>query len=84
MPAQSSKPSPSSKPRGVLFGVGAMLGHVIKGVKTPVTPKPRVVREEIIEKPVDLPQGRVVLRRTVRDEVVPVPPAKKRPKSSGA
>ncbi|MBI1189419.1 MAG: hypothetical protein GC200_01885 [Tepidisphaera sp.] len=85
MPAKPSTPSSRTKPRGVFFGVGAMLGHVIKGVKTPVPPKPRVVREEIIEQPVDLPQGRVVLRRTVRDEVVPTPPPpSQRPKPRGS
>lgn len=67
-----------------------MLGHVLRGVKTPVAsrspkaPKPRVVREQVIEKPVDLPEGRVVLRRTVRDEVVPVPEPRTPRDSGGA
>ncbi|MFA6046286.1 MAG: hypothetical protein WC718_14980 [Phycisphaerales bacterium] len=62
----------------MLHNLGAFFGHVIRGVKTPATPPPRVIREEVREHPVDLPEGRVVLRRVIRDEVLPAPASPKR------
>lgn len=76
MPAPNSNPRPH-KP-GVLHNLGAFFGHVIRGARTPASPQPRVVREEVLEHPVDLPEGRVVLRRVVRDEVLPATPRPKR------
>lgn len=84
MTPRASQPRNAPAPRhGMFHNLGAFFGHVIRGVRTPATPQPRVVREEVREHPVDLPEGRVVLRRVIRDEVLPAAASPKRTRGSG-
>lgn len=55
----------------LLRSLGEFFGHIARGVKTPVEPKPKrvIVREEVQEQQVQTPQGQVTLRRRTIDEV---------------
>lgn len=66
--------------------LGEFFGHIVQGIKTDVDPsKKTVTRQTVEEETRQTPEGPVVLRRTVIEEVEvpskPVPPA---PKSGGA
>jgi hypothetical protein len=57
--------------KSIMRSLGEFCGHVLKGVKTdPAAPAPRVARAKVEEEVRDTPAGRVVLRRTVIEEIV--------------
>ena len=57
--------------KSIMRSLGEFCGHVLKGVKTdPAPPAPRVARAKVEEEVRDTPAGRVVLRRTVIEEIV--------------
>jgi hypothetical protein len=57
--------------KSIMRSLGEFCGHVLKGVKTdPTAPAPRVARAKVEEEVRDTPAGRVVLRRTVIEEIV--------------
>ncbi len=49
--------------------LGQFFGHLIHGVKSPAPPTRQQVRREVEEERVQTPQGQVVLRRTIIEEV---------------
>lgn len=80
MPKAASNSGTPKRPKpGLLHNLGAFVGHVVQGVRTPASPPVRVIREEVLERSVTLPEGKLILRRTVRDEVVPAPPGHRVP-----
>jgi hypothetical protein len=61
--------------KSTMRALGEFFGHVIKGVKTdPAKPAAAASRTHVEEETRDTPMGRVVLRRTIIEEVV-LPPA---------
>jgi hypothetical protein len=57
--------------KSIMRSLGEFCGHVLKGVKTdPAAPAPRVARAKVEEEVRETPAGRVVLRRTVIEEIV--------------
>jgi hypothetical protein len=60
--------------KSIMRSLGEFCGHVLKGVRTDpaatATPASRVARERVEEEVRDTPAGRVVLRRTVIEEIV--------------
>lgn len=66
--------------KSLMRSLGEFVGHIARGVKTPVAPRPQVVRHQVQEETRDTPQGKVTLRRTTIEEIElpptpPVPPA---------
>ena len=58
--------------------LGAFFGHIAKGVRTDPAAPQTIRRETTTEEPRETPAGKVVLRRTVVEEViVPNPGANK-------
>lgn len=71
-------PDNSNEDKSILRSLGEFFGHVAKGIKTDPA-KPRVVTKKTIEhESRDTPQGKVVLRRTIIEEVE-LPPASRQP-----
>lgn len=67
-------PQPGSPKPSLMRNLGAFFGHIAQGVRTPIEPakpQPRVVREQVQEQEVHTPDGKIVLRRRVIDEVLP-------------
>lgn len=64
---------PAKKP--IIRSLGEFFGHIARGIKTPVDPKRKVIREHIEEKSVETPEGPLTLRRRTIDEVE-LPPRK--------
>lgn len=60
----------------LMRSIGEFFGHVAKGVKTDPTKK--VVRKEVEVEERDTPDGKVVLRRTIVEEVEVAKPKKPR------
>ncbi|HVU63267.1 MAG TPA: hypothetical protein VHC70_04785 [Phycisphaerales bacterium] len=63
-------------PKSLLRNLGAFFGHIAHSVRTPVhppEPPSRVVREQVHEHEVQTPEGKIVLRRRIIDEVAPAP-----------
>lgn len=62
--------------KGVMRSLGEFVGEVWKGVKAdPSKPPTRPVSRRVEEESRDTPRGKVVLRRTVVEEIVlPAPP----------
>jgi hypothetical protein len=58
---------PDRKDDSLMRSLGEFFGHVWKGVKTDPTKK--VVSREVEEEVRETPQGKVVLRRTIVEEV---------------
>ncbi len=58
----------------LMRSLGEFFGHVAKGVKTDPTKK--VVRKEVEVEERDTPEGKVVLRRTIVEEVEVAKPKK--------
>ena len=57
-------------PKSIARSLGEFFGHIVRGVRTDVTPPTRtIVRERIEEEERDTPEGKVVLRRTVIEEI---------------
>jgi len=78
--APAQVPAPPRPPaKSVMRSLGEFIGHIAQGVKTPAVsaaPRPdptdtarRVVRETVEEEERQTPQGQVVLRRTIIEEV---------------
>lgn len=66
--------------KSIMRSLGEFFGHVSKAVKTPVdgprsasASPPSEVRRTVEERTAETPEGPVVLRRTVIDEVVQGP-----------
>ena len=60
---------PDEPKKSLSRSLGEFFGHVAKGIKTDPA-KPRVVTKKTIEhESRDTPQGKVVLRRTIIEEV---------------
>lgn len=56
--------------------LGEFFGHIVRGVKTPVSGEERhEVRRDVQEETRETPQGKVTLRRTTIEEVVIDPDA---------
>lgn len=64
----------------MLRNLGEFFGHIVQGIKTPVDPPaqgpgpgepppPAAVRQIVEEREIQTPEGKVILRRTVIDEV---------------
>ena len=54
----------------LLRSLGEFFGHVARGIKTdPTKPTRSVTRETVEHETRDTPQGKVVLRRTIIEEV---------------
>jgi hypothetical protein len=64
-------PSPGDKP--LMRSIGEFFGEVWKGVKTDPG-QPRIARRTVEQRTVDTESGRVILRRTVIEEVITPPP----------
>lgn len=81
----------------MLRNLGEFFGHIVQGIKTPVDPPPAepvqgpgphqppppaAVRQIVEEREIQTPEGKVILRRTVIDEVrtEPVRPQNDAPK----
>lgn len=62
-------PDPSDK--SIMRSLGEFVGHIVKGVKTPVDRPParREVKREVAEETRQTPGGKVTLRRTTIEEV---------------
>lgn len=58
---------PPRNDKTLMRSLGEFFGHVAKGVKTDPTKK--VVRKEVEVEERDTPDGKVVLRRTIVEEV---------------
>ena len=83
--SQSRPPAPRPAKRSLFRNLGAFFGHIAHGVRTPVGPEHppaqplqtqgdrHVVRQETQQQEVLTPEGKVVLRRTVIDEIERVP-----------
>lgn len=57
--------------KSTMRALGEFFGHVIKGVKTdPSKPVPAATRTRVEEETRQTPAGRVVLRRTIIEEIV--------------
>jgi hypothetical protein len=54
--------------KSLLRSLGEFFGHIAHGIKTDPS-KPRVVRKTVEHEQRDTPQGPVVLRRTIIEEV---------------
>jgi hypothetical protein len=68
-------PPNSPKDKSLLRNLGEFFGHIAHGIKTDPA-KPRTVTKKTIEhESRDTPQGKVVLRRTIIEEVELPPPA---------
>lgn len=78
MPEHPHDPQPpGDKP--LMRSIGEFFGHVVKGIKTDVQPATKTVTRQTIEEEVrDTPQGPVILRRTIIEEVQ-VPPKPPQP-----
>ncbi|MBL9031779.1 MAG: hypothetical protein JNM80_08735 [Phycisphaerae bacterium] len=63
------------KPNSLLFNLGAFVGHVARGFRTPVKPTKQLVRKDVQEHRLQTPAGQVTLRRTTIDEIERPPPA---------
>lgn len=62
---------PGPPDKSIMRSLGEFCGHVLKGVRTdPAATAPRVARAKVEEEIRDTPAGRVVLRRTVIEEIV--------------
>lgn len=59
----------------LMRSIGEFFGHVAKGVRTDPTKK--VVRKEVEVEERDTPEGKVVLRRTIVEEVEVAKPKKR-------
>jgi len=60
--------------KSTMRALGEFFGHVIKGVKAdPSKPVPAATRTRVEEETRQTPAGRVVLRRTIIEEIV-LPP----------
>jgi len=65
--------------KGVMHSLGEFVGEVMKGVRTdPSKPAKRVASRRVEEETRDSPRGKVILRRTVIEEII-VPPKPNRP-----
>lgn len=74
-------PMENPKDKSTMRALGEFFGHVIKGVKTdPAKVAPAATRTRIEEESRQTPAGRVVLRRTIIEEIV-LPPQE--PKGQG-
>jgi hypothetical protein len=66
-------------PKSLLRNLGEFCGHIAHGIRTPVDAAPKtpanepakVVREQVQEREVQTPQGKIVLRRRIIDEIAP-------------
>jgi hypothetical protein len=61
--------------KGLAHSLGEFFGHVIKGIKTDPAQVAKRVRTE--EEPRETPQGTVIIRRTIIEEVRVDPPREK-------
>jgi hypothetical protein len=66
------------KTKSLSRSLGEFFGHIWKGVKTPVEGGKVVVREEAVEEVRETAQGRVIVRRTVVEEMEVRPREEKR------
>ncbi len=70
----------SDKP--LMRAIGEFFGEVWKGVKTDPTKSGRVSRRSVEERVQETPEGKVVLRRTIVEEIIvpgsAAPPASER------
>ena len=77
MPQKPGKPQPD-KP--LLRSLGEFFGHIAHGIKTdPSKPARTVTKKTIEHESRDTPQGKVVLRRTIIEEVELPPPGAAKP-----
>ncbi len=63
---------PTGDQKSLARSLGQFFGHLIQGVKTPAgkaTAPKQEVRRQVEEERVETPQGPVVLRRTIIEEV---------------
>jgi hypothetical protein len=81
-PRPSNPPPPPHPPKSLLRNLGEFFGHIAEGIKRPAgevpatpsvenPPPPKIVREQVEEREVHTPQGKLVLRRRIIDEVEP-------------
>lgn len=68
VPPRPSVPRASSPSKPLMHSLGEFFGHVWKGITD--DPHSRVVHRETQHEQRDTPQGKVVLRRTIIEEVV--------------
>lgn len=76
MPVPLGMPEPQQS-KTVMRSLGEFFGHIVKGVRTdPAAPPAReegpartVVREETHEETSETPEGKMILRRTIIEEV---------------
>jgi hypothetical protein len=81
-PMSQSPHEPRPQPdKPLMRSIGEFFGHVVKGIKTDVDPANKTVTRQTVEEEVrDTPQGPVILRRTIIEEVqVPTKPARPEP-----
>ncbi|GJQ29555.1 MAG: hypothetical protein HBSAPP03_14390 [Phycisphaerae bacterium] len=64
----------SDKP--LMRAIGEFFGEVWKGVKTDPSRPGRVTRRHVEERTADTPDGKVVLRRTIVEEIIVPPPGR--------
>ena len=66
----------------LLRSLGEFFGHVVRGIKTdPAKPEGRTVKKQTVEHETrDTPQGKVVLKRTIIEEVQLPPSASPQPR----
>jgi len=81
---QSSMPQDPTNPsdhKSLSRSLGEFFGHIWKGVQTPVDPPPpqkQILKHETTEQARETEQGKVIVRRTVVEELeIPTPPPKK-------
>ncbi|HYE63765.1 MAG TPA: hypothetical protein VD997_17365 [Phycisphaerales bacterium] len=71
------RPEPEREPdKPLMRSLGEFFGHIVQGIKSDVDPKKSVTKQTIEEETRQTPQGPVILRRTIIEEVQ-LPPADK-------
>jgi hypothetical protein len=62
---------PDASDKSIMRSLGEFVGHIVRGVKTPVDHPParREVKREVEEETRETPAGKVTLRRTTIEEV---------------
>ncbi|MFO0859604.1 MAG: hypothetical protein U0570_03545 [Phycisphaerales bacterium] len=66
----------SGSKKSLSRSLGEFFGHIWKGVKEPVEPEKRIVRQQTVEEERQTPAGKVIVRRTVVEEMELQPPPK--------
>lgn len=65
VPKKRARPKPT-----LMSNLGGLVGGILGGIKAKPAPKRRVVSRKVSEAQAQTPDGPVILRRTVVDEVI--------------